>query len=113
MWTEPWEDSPCQAVEPLGRGGECLINGGTDGEADLEHHPFLFKEVPTGPKATKLGRTVANELANRQSMSGVDQGWQIARDSEEIIHPLVLNTDSPTVKNKPKNQTGKHARLTK
>lgn len=40
-------------------------------------------------------------------MSGVDQGWQIARDSEEIIHPLVLNTDSPTVKNKPKNQTNR------
>lgn len=64
------------------KGVECLINCRTDGEIDLYHHLSLFEEVPTGPKATKLGRTVANELAYSQSMSGMDQRWQIARDYE-------------------------------
>lgn len=63
-------------------GEECLVNCETDGEIDLYHHPSLFKEVSTGPKATKLGRTVANELADSQSMSGMDQYWQIVRDCE-------------------------------
>lgn len=42
-------------LNPWDKGEECLVNCETDGEIDLYHHPSLFKEVPTGPKATKLG----------------------------------------------------------